>query len=292
MALHWLELEQKVLNKINRPSIGVSDQARMVNWTNEALKDIATTTLVNEARIIVGFVAGNVILLEEDMPGTEEVGAVAYGYGLDGAFYIKYGLLIDNIKECEREAVDESEGGYTYDYLKYDIIYKERQEEFHRKAYASARPTFYGVYRYWVTVPRTPPDPPRPKFRPYETLAIWFSDMFTNDVTTEDRLFRVQYRRWGPMVDLTLIEDSATGQSEYTQGYIYLPDPWDKLLVLLVAKEYLFSIGDKRYGIIDGEIKDMKVELKLVDAQGGDLDYPWQIQTVDRIPRGRDYNRG
>ena len=292
MAMHWLELEQKVLNKINRPSIGTADQARMVSWTNEAIKDIATSTLVNKARIIVGFIAGNVVLLEEDMPGTEEVGAVAYGYGLDGAFYIKYGLLIDDIKECERGAIDESEGGYIYDYLKYDIIYKERQEDFCRKAYAGARPVYYGAYRYWVTVPRVPPDPPRPRFRPYETLGIWFADMFTNDVTTEDRLFRVQYRRWGPAIDLTLIEDSDTGQSEYTQGYIYLPDQWNKLLVLLVAKEYLFSIGDKRYATIVGEINDMEIDLKLVEAQRGDVDYLWQTQVTDRIPRRRDYSRG
>jgi hypothetical protein len=60
----------------------------------------------------------------------------------------------------------------------------------------------------------------------------------------------------------------------------------------LVAKEYLFSIGDKRYATLAAEINDMEIDLKLVDAQGGDLDYPWQIQTVDRIPRGRDYSRG
>jgi hypothetical protein len=292
MAIHWLELEQRVLDKVNRPSVGTADQARMVRWTNKVVKDIATSTLINEARIIVGFIAGNVVLLEEDWAGTEEVGMPAYGFGLDGAFYIKYGILIDNIKECTREAIDESEGGYTYDYLDYNIIYKERQEEFYHKPYASARPVYYGVYRYWVEVPRTPPTPPRPRLRPYETLAVWFDNMFTNDATTEDRLFRVHYRRWGPAIDLTLIEDSATGESEYTQGYIYLPDQWDDLLVKLVAKEYLFSIGDKRYATLAAEINDMEIDLKLVDAQGGDLDYPWQIQTVDRIPRGRDYSRG
>lgn len=292
MALHWLELEQKVLDKTNRPSVGSSDQARMVRWANKAIKDIAVATLVNKARIIIGFIAGNVILLEEDMPGTEEVGAPAYGFGLDGAFYVKYGIVIDNIREVVREAVDESEGGYTYDYLNDEIIYKERQEEFWRKPYAGARPVYYGVYRYWVTVPRVPPDPPRPRLRPYETLAVWFDNMFTNTADTEDRLFRVHYRRWGPAVDLTLIEDSATGESEYTQPYIYLPDQYDDLLVKLVAKEYLFSIGDKRYATLVAEIGDMETDMKLIEAQRGDVDYLWQIQTTDRIPRGRDYSRG
>jgi len=153
MAIHWLELEQRVLDKVNRPSVGTADQMRMVRWANKVTKDIAISTLVNKARLIVGFIAGNVVLLEEDWRGTEEVGAVAYGFGLDGAFYIKYGLLIDNIKECEREAVDESEGGYIYDSLDYEIKYKERQEEFWRKPYADARPVYYGVYRYWVKSP-------------------------------------------------------------------------------------------------------------------------------------------
>ena len=292
MALHWLELEQRVLDKVNRPSVGTSDQARMVRWTNKIIKEIATSTLVNKARIIVGFVAGNVVLLEEDMPGTEEVGAPAYGYGLDGAFYIKYGLLIDNIRECGREVVDESEGTYTYNYLNDEIIYKERQEEFWRKPYAGAIPVYYGTYRYWVTVPRVPPDPPRPKFRPYETLAVWFDNMFTNDATTEDRLFRVQYRRWGPAIDLTIIEDSSAGTEEYAQPYIYLPDQWDDLLVKMVAREYLFAIGDKRWRDVLGEINEAELNLKLIEAQRGDVDYLWQTQTTDVVPRRRDYSRG
>lgn len=292
MALHWLELEQRVLDKVNRPSVGTSDQARMVRWTNKAIKEIATNTLVNKARIIVGFATGNVVLLEEDMPGTEEVGAVAYGYGLDGAFYIKYGLLIDNIRECGREVLDESEGTYTYNYLQPELINKERQEEFWRKPYSGAIPVYYGVYRYWVTVPRTPPDPPRPLFRPYETLAVWFDNMFINDATSEDRLFRVHYRRWGPAVDLTVLEDSDTGIEKYTQPYIYLPDQWGDLLVKLVAKEYLFAIGDKRYATIAAEIDDMEMNLKLIEAQRGDLDYLWQTQPTDVMPRRRNYSRG
>ena len=290
MALHYIELEQRVLDKVNRPAIGQSDQGRMVRWTNKIIKEIATSTLVNEARIIVGFVAGNVVLLEEDMPGTEEVGAVAYGYGLDGAFYIKYGLLIDNIRECAREALDASEGTYTYNYLNDELIYKERQEEFWRKPYADARPVYYGTYRYWVTVPRVPADPPRPQLRPYETLALWFDNMFTNDATTDDRLFRVQYRRWGPAVDLTLIDESGE-TAEYTQPYIYLPDQWDDLLVKMVAREYLFSIGDGRYATLVGEINDMETDLKIVKAQGGDVDYQWQTQPTDVLPRGRTYDR-
>lgn len=291
MALHWLELEQRVLDKVNRPSVGSGDQARMVRWANKVTKDIAISTLVNKARIIVGFIAGNVVLLEEDMAGTEEVGMPAYGFGLDGAFYIKYGILIDNIKECAREAVDESEGDYVYDYLNYEIKYKERQEEFWRKPYANAHPVYYGVYRYWVEVPRKPPDPPRPRLRPYETLAVWFDNMFTNDATTEDRLFRVQYRRWGPAIDLTILDESGES-AEYTQPYIYLPDQYDDLLILLVAKEYLFSIGDKRYATVVDEIREMMVDMKLLEAQGGDLDYQWQMQTTDRIPRGGSYKRG
>lgn len=296
MALHWLELEQRVLDKVNRPSVGIADQARMVRWTNKVTKDIAISTLVNKGRIIVGFVAGNVVLLEEDMAGTEEVGMPAYGFGLDGAFYIKYGILIDNIKECAREAVDESEGGYVYDYLDYEIKYKERQEEFWRKPYADARPVYYGVYRYWVEVPRVPPDPPRPRLRPYETLAVWFDNMFTNDATTEHRLFRIHYRRWGPAIDLTLIEDSSTGESEYTQPYIYLPDQYDDLLVKLVAMEYLFAIGEVRpggrYPQLKQETFEMETEMKLVEGQRGDIDYQWQMQPTDRIPRGRWSNRG
>jgi len=263
----------------------------MVRWTNKAAKDIATTTLVNKARIIVGFVAGNVVLLEEDWAGTEEVGAPAYGFGLDGAFYIRYGLLIDDIRECDREAVDDSEGGYTYNYLNYEIIYKERQEEFWREPYADARPVYYGVYRYWVEVPRVPPAPPRPQLRPYETLAVWFDNMFTNDATTDDRLFRVHYRRWGPAIDLTILDESGEA-GEYTQPYIYLPDQYDDLLVKKVAKEYLFAIGDKRYLTLVAEINEMEMEMKLLEAQRGDIDYQWQMQTTDRIPRGKWSNRG
>jgi hypothetical protein len=264
----------------------------MVRWTNKTIKEIATKTLVNEARIIVGFVAGNVVLLEEDMPGTEEVGAVAYGFGLDGAFYIRYGLLIDNIREVAREAIDTSEGGYSYHYLNDEIIFKERQEEFWREPFADARPLYYGVYRYWVTVPRDPPDPPRTRFEPYETLAVWFDPMFTNTPETDDRLFRIHYRRWGPAIDLTILTDSDTGVEEYTQPYIYLPDQWDDLLVKKVAKEYLFAIGDGRYNTLVSEIRDMEMDLKLVEGQVGDLDYQWKFHTTEVTPRGRSYKRG
>ena len=293
MALHWISLERQVLNKINRASIGIADQIRMVDWVNEAIKDIATEkTYINKARIIVSFNGGVVSLLEEDMPGTEEVGKPAYAFGLDGAFYIKYGLLIDRIREVGKTAIDDSEGGYMYDYLSADILYKERQEEFNRKPYSGARPTFYGVYRYWVTVPRTPPDPPRTRYEPYDTLAVWFSDMFTYDDPLETRMFEVQYRRWGPALDLTIIHDSDTGVDEYTQPYIYLPDEWNKLLVLMVAEQYLFAIGDNRLGIIRQDIKEKEIEMGIEQANRGDLDSQWQFQPVDRIPRNTGFDLG
>jgi len=264
----------------------------MVRWTNKVVKDIATKTVINKARIVVGFIAGNVVLLEEDMPGTEEVCKPAYALGLDGAFYIKHGIYIDHIREVNKTAIDESEGGYTYDYLHDELIYKERQEEFWRKAYSNAVPLYYGVYRYWVTVPRVPADPPRSLLRPYETLAVWFDNMFTNDVTTENRLFRVQYRRWGPAVDLTLLHDSDTGLDEYTQPYLYMPDEWDDLVVLKVAREYLFSIGDKRWRDVVGEILVMEQDMKLYQATRGDLDYNWTFHPTDKIPRNTGYNLG
>lgn len=292
MALHWLELEQRVLDKVNRPSVGTSDEARMVRWTNKVVKDIATGTVINKGRIIIGFIAGTTVLLEEDMPGTEEVGKPGYALGLDGAFYIKHGIYIDHIREVDKTAIDESEGGYTYDHLHEDLIYKERQEEFWQKAYSNAVPVYYGVYRYWVTVPRTPPDPPRPKSRPYETLAVWFDNMFTNTHDTETRLFRVQYRRWGPAVDLTVLHDSDTGVDEYTQPYLYMPDEWDDMVVLRVAREYLFSIGDRRLPIIEAEIRMMENEMKLSQATRGDLDYTWTFHPTDRVPRNAGYNLG
>jgi hypothetical protein len=292
MALHWLTLERRVLNKISRPSVGPADQTRMVDWTNEVLKEIATKTVVIKGRIIVGFIGGTVQLLEEDMPGTEEVGKPAYAYGLDGAFYIKYCIYIDRIREVERTAIDESEGGYMYDYLSCNPIYKERQEEFCQKPYSAAVPLYYGVYRYWVTVPRTPADPPRTRYEPYETKAIWFDPMFTNEADTPTRLFEVQYRRWGPAVDLTVLHDSDTGIDEYAQPYIYMPDEWDDLLVLKVARENLFAINDSRRNEIVADIVDMEREMKLNQATRGDLDYTWQFQPIDRIPRNTGYNLG
>lgn len=292
MALHWTELEQRVLDKVNRPSVGTSGEARMVRWTNKVVKDIATKTVINKARIIVGFIAGTVVLLEEDMPGTEEVGKPAYAIGLDGAFYIKHGIYIDHIREVDKTAIDESEGGYTYDYLHDELIYKERQEEFWQKPYANAIPLYYGVYRYWVTVPRTPPDSPRPLSRPYETLAVWFDNMFINNADTDTRIFRVQYRRWGPAVDITVLHDSDTGLDEYTQPYLYMPDEWDDLVVLKVAREFLFAIGDKRWRDVVGEIIVMEQEMKLYQATRGDLDYNWTFHPTDKIPRSTGYTLG
>ena len=150
---------------------------------------------------------------------------------------------------------------------------------------------YYGVYRYWVTVPRIPHDPPRPLLRPYETLAVWFSDMFTNAADTETRMFRVQYRRWGPPIDLTILHNSDTGVDEYTQPYLYMPDEWDDIVVLKVAKEYLFAIGDiKRLGIVMGEIMKKEDEMKLYQATRGDLDYAWTFHPTDRVPLNKGYN--
>ena len=281
-----------MLDKVNRPSVGIADQARMIRWANKAIKDIATKTLVNRARIVVLFTNNAVTLIEEDMPGTEEVGLPAYAFALNGAFYIKYGLYIDRIREVERTAIDESEGGYMYDYLSCAPTYKERQEEFCRKPYSAAVPEYYGVYRYWVTVPRMPPDPPRTRLAPYETLAVWFDNMFTYTDTTVVRMFEVQYRRWGPALDLAILHDSDTGIDEYTQPYIYLPDEWDDLLVKKIAREYLFAIRDDRRLEISAEILDMEMEIKLALDMRGDVDYPWRFQSTDRIPRGPVVTRG
>lgn len=281
MALHWDEFEARVRADINRPDVGRLPQASLARWANEGQKAILRRTQLPKGRIVIEFQMGAVTLVEEDWPGTEEVGIPAYTYGFDGAFYIRCGFKIDALHEVRNTGDDCNP---CWEAL-YEIREKKRQEHIYGPPLQQGTyPTYYGVYRYYVHVERDCPEPPRPASEPYEVLGVWLDPMFEYDCDDVGRYLQIQYRRWGPDINLTLLNEGCPDE-EYTQPYFYFLEEYEDLLIAYAKTKALFALGDNRYTLAAAELNSNLRVAKWNSADRGDVDDLWRIQPVDSITR-------
>lgn len=282
MALHWDTFELRVRDLINEPQTGQIQQAKLVRWANECIEDLPVEVQQAKARIVIQFNNGLVTLLEEDWPGTEQVGVPTYVYGTEGAFYLKHGVDIDAIREIQRRDTGEDDACgdpvYAYDWS-YPQLYLKRQEHIQFYPGVSNYPTHYGCYRKWLYTPRDPADNPRPLTEPFEVLVVWFDYMFDYSAADYYKYYEVQYRRRLPPIDLTPIGQAL----EYTQPYFYISEQYDKLITYYVIMQALYALGDDRVQLAMQKYEYYKKQVK------------WHMasrSSVDRTPRLEDPDAG
>ena len=281
MALHWDLFEYRVRDLINEPQTGQLQTEKLVRWVNECIEDLPVEVQQAKARVVIQFNNALVTLVEEDWPGTEEVGVPTYVYGTEGAFYLKHGTDIDSIREIQPRETSEDECGdpvYTYDWS-YPMLYLKRQEHIQTYPGVSNYPSHYGCYRKWLFTARDPVDNPRPAAEPFDVLVVWFDYMFDYSEDDYYKYYEIQYRRRLPPIDLTLINDPE----EYTQPYFYIPEQYDKLITYYVIMQALFALGDNRAGYAAKQYADYKKLVKWHMANRG---------SVDRTPRLEDPDAG
>ena len=290
MALHWDTFENRVRDLINEPQTGQIQTAKLVRWANECIEDLPVEVQQSKARVVIQWNNGLVTLLEEDWPGTEEVGVPTYVYGTEGAFYLKHGVDIDAIREIQKRETGEDDCGdptYSYDWT-YPQLLLKRQEHIQMYPGVSNYPTHYGCYRKWLYTPRDPADNPRGLGEPFEVLVVWFDYMF--DYSDEDyyKYYEVQYRRRLPLIDLTLINDPE----EYTQPYFYISEQYDKLITYYVIMQALYALGDDRVGLAMKKYEDWKRKVKWHAASRGSVDRQPRLEDPDAGIVGRSGRRG
>jgi len=278
MALHWDLFETRVRDLVNEPQTGEIQQAKLVRWANECMEDLPVEVQQAKARVVILFNNGLVTLLEEDWPGTEEVGVPTYLFGTEGAFYLKHGTDIDSIREVvERDSgeVDECGDPVMVNDWSRTQLYLRRQEHIQQFPGTTNFPTHYGCYRKWLYTPRVPADNPRPLNEPEEVLVVWFDYMFDYSAADYFKRYEIQYRRRLPPIDLTKVGEPA----EYTQPYFYLPKQYDKLVTYYVIMQVLYALGDNRAAFAVQKYEQFKKRVKWHMANRG---------SVDRLPRLED----
>lgn len=278
MALHWDMFELRVRDLINEPQTGQIQAVKLVRWANECIEDLPVDVQQAKARVVIQWNNSLVTLLEEDWPGTEEVGIPTYEHGTQGAFYLKNGTDIDAIREIQQRdtgEVDECGDPVLATDWSYPQLYLKRQEHIQMYPGVSNYPTHYGCYRKWLYTARSPEDDPRPSTEPFEVLVVWFDYMFDYSDLTFFKFYEVQYRRRLPLIDLTLINDPA----EYTQPYFYISEQYDKLITYYVIMQALYALGDNRAIVAVQQYERYKRRVKWHMANRG---------SVDRLPRLED----
>ena len=281
MALHWTDFETRLRDAINEPQEGDIQPAKLARWANEAVKNLPRDLQIAKARIVIQFNNGLVTLLEEDWPSTEEVGVPTYEYGTEGAFYIKWGLDIDSIREIrERNTGDDDCGDPVYGYdWSYPMLYLKRQEHIQMYPGVSDYPTHYGCYRKWLYTKRDPCDDPRPLTEPFEVLVVWFDPMFDYSEDDYYKRYEIQYRRIIPQIDLTEILDDCGDFVEFAQPYFWIHEGYEDIIIKYVVMQALFSRGDGRYPTAAMEYNRARRLIRLNMANRGSL---------DRLPRMED----
>jgi hypothetical protein len=203
MAQHFNNLNSRVRARLNRPDVGQLPNANMLLFANEGLLEIANTTQLPEARVVVCFNNGAVTLAEEDWPGTELVGIPTYAFGIQAAFYLAYGLKIHAIHEIENTGT--AAAPVWNELYEIQLGPKRHDDIWGDTAQAATYVDWYGVYRWPSEASVTEPS--------YDYMAIWFDQMFDYSAATTFRYFQVKYNRWGPVLDI----DFTTSPVTYTQ---------------------------------------------------------------------------
>ena len=283
MALHWNEFELRLRDAVNEPSAGQIQQDKLARWANEAVKNLPRDLQIQKARVVIGFNNGVVTLLEEDWPSTEEVGVPTYLYGTEGAFYLKWGLDIDSIREIqERDTGDDACGDpvYAYDWST-PMLQLKRQEHIQNYHSGDVTPNHYGCYRKWLYTKRDPCDDPRPLTEPFEVLVVWFDPMFDYSGATFNRYYEIQYRRIAPEIDLTHINDDCGDFVEYIQPYFWIHEAYEDIIIKYVKMQVLFSLSDKRYPTAAAEYNRARRLIRIDMTYRGSIDRQPRLEDPD-----------
>ena len=265
MSIHFTDVETSVRANINEAVTGRLPTSILVTHINDALLYLAQRIMLPEARIVVQFFNGAVTIAENDGNIPETVGIPAYTSGWDGAFYIKYALFINNIFPLANTG---TLAAPNFNARARPLIPKRQEDIVTYTGTTGGETLYWAGYHYTYTVNGVST----------KAVAVWLEAMFAYNTAQLLYQFEVQYRRWGPRVEVTW---TPAGGYVYTQPYIYLFDHERDMLVQEITKRCALSMGDKRYAVDAFEARKTERLTRLASSLRYNLDELPRIKPMD-----------